>query len=190
MDFVSMLMEMAGESYFPDKQDIDWVSLERSMGVVLPEDYKAILSKYSSARFGPILLITPRLGTPGASDPLAATIEWREIFEEINEDEPGGLPRPCRRSGEPLDGRTSDFRFFPGTPGLLAWGRDEMGGEYYWYVEGPPHTWAVVAHAAKEDWWDEHPMTMSEYLYSIVTKRLDCEIAPRGFENREIFQEM
>lgn len=190
MDFVSDLMEIAGESSFPDKQSIDWASLEKSMGVVLPGDYKELLSKYRSAKFGPIWLITPRSGIPGASDPLAATIEWREIFEEIHGDEPGGLPRPCRPNGEPLGDRPSAFQFFPDTPGLLAWGRDEMGGEYYWYVEGPPNTWTVVAHAAKEEWWDEHPMTMSEYLYGIVTGRLDCDVAPRGFEGEGIFQEM
>lgn len=190
MDSLSSLIGMAGESSVANKPEIDWVSLERSMGTALPEDYKALVSKYFTVQFGPIWIISPREGVPSASDPLSETLEFREIFEEMSEDDPEGTTVPCQMNGSPLGKHTSTFRFFPETPGLLAWGKDYMGGEYYWYVEGPPHTWTVVAHAARDGWWDEHPVSMSEYLHGIVTRRLSCDVAPREFKDSEIFREL
>ncbi|WP_157982551.1 hypothetical protein [Nocardiopsis sp. FIRDI 009] len=179
---------MIGESVVLEKEPISWEEQERSLGLHLPQDYKALVSKYFTVNLGPISVVTPRAGTPGEPDLFAATRDSEVIFRDFFIDDPDEIADPMRQDGSPLESYSEVFDFYPKLPGLLKWGMDYLGGSYYWYVDGPPEGWAIVAQA-NEGWWDEHRMPMSEYLYGIVTRSLECDVAPKLFNEDRIFVE-
>ena len=37
------------------------------------------------------------------------------------------------------------YPIYPDQPGLLPWGNDENGNDYYWLTEGAPDTWRVLS---------------------------------------------
>ena len=93
---------------------------------------------------------------------------------------------PTRKGGGPLPGHEEAFDFHPRKPGLLAWGKDHVGGSYCWYTKGHLGQWAIVAYA-RDGWWESHAMSMSEYLIGIATGSVHCEVPPKRFQGWEMF---
>ncbi|MGW5877219.1 hypothetical protein ACWFMI_11810 [Nocardiopsis terrae] len=188
MDYVNKIMEFIGESTVPNKESVPWGEVERSLGLTLPEDYKVLVSEYFTFNLGPISLVSPRPGTPGDRDLLDATQACEEIFTDLYIEDPGEIAEPHRQDGSPLGGCFHVFNFYPKAPGLLKWGKDYMGGDFYWYVNGPPSEWTIIAHS-RENWWDEHKMSVSAYLYGLVSGEVECDVVAQSFDNDKKFVE-
>lgn len=188
MDYVEKITELVGGSTVEDKEPIAWSQVERSMGLTLPEDYKILVSKYFTVNLGSVSLITPRAGTPGDSDLMIATRESKEEFEEFLAEDPFVGDVPQRMDGSLLEGHSEFPDFYPMVPGLLKWGKDFIGDEFYWYVDGPPGGWKILA-KERNGWWCEHEMSVSEYIYKAATRVLDCEIVAKSFDDSNIFVE-
>ncbi|WP_435110274.1 hypothetical protein [Nocardiopsis synnemataformans] len=176
--FAREIIELAGPSLVSDKEKIDWKGVERRVGTMLPEDYKALNSEYFAVNLGPFSVGTPRRGAPGCADPLEATMEAEEIFKEVYLDEPEEVSEAYKADGTPLGSRPEVPKFYPSVPGLLKWGMDQIGGQFYWYVDGPPELWTVVAQA-RDGWWDEHDMSMSEYMYRVIKGSVQCTVVEK-----------
>ncbi|MEV2279160.1 hypothetical protein AB0I72_26625 [Nocardiopsis sp. NPDC049922] len=56
-------------------------------------------------------------------------------------------------------------------------------------VDGPPDTWPVVSRTEAGEWWDEHAMSMNEYLYRMHTQGRLCRSCPRVYEDPAVFKE-
>ncbi|WP_152521248.1 hypothetical protein [Nocardiopsis ganjiahuensis] len=182
------IMELVGESSVPNKKPVSWGGVEKSLGLFLPEDYKSLVSEYFTFNLGPISLVSPRPGTPGDQGLLEATQESEEIFTDLYVENPAEIAEPHRQDGSPLGGHFYVFNFYPKVPGLLKWGKDYNGSDFYWYVNGPPSEWTIVAQA-REGWWDEHKMSVSAYLYGLVSGEVECDVVAQSFDCDKKFVE-
>lgn len=147
-----------------------------------------LVSTYFTFNLGPISLVSPRPGTPGDRDLLDATQASEEIFIDLYIEDPDVVSEPHRKDGSPLGNHLYVFDFHPKVPGLLKWGKDYLGGDYYWYVNGSSGEWSIVAHA-RDGWWDEHNMPLSEYLYGLLVGNLECDVVSEFFDADKKFVE-
>ncbi|MFV2197041.1 hypothetical protein [Nocardiopsis sp. LOL_012] len=188
MDYVEKIIDLVGDSTVGKKEPIVWGEIEEAMGLALPEDYKILASKYFTVNLGSISLITPRAGTPGDPDLLVATRESEEIFREFLAEDPFVGDVPQKMDGTLLEGYPRFPDFYPTVPGLLKWGDDFIGDEFYWYVDGPSSEWKILA-KERDGWWCEHEMSVSEYIYKAAIRVLDCEIVAKSFDDENLFVE-
>lgn len=61
-------------------------------------------------------------------------------------------------------------KVFSTVSGLLPWGADDQGGTYYWWVEGLPNTWKVIADIRVK--MIRYQYSMSEFLLALYSNEL------------------
>ncbi|WP_306365756.1 hypothetical protein [Nocardiopsis sp. CC223A] len=192
MDFVDRITSLVGPSRVFDKEPIDWGSVEEGVGIKLPKDYKRLLSRYFHFSWGEFFVFTPRGGTRGQSGPLEATADLEAIIRDrpLSEKAIKRINRIVDVDNRPLISVSPPLVFYPSVPGLLRWGMDANGWDYFWAVDGPAESWPVVSRSDRGEWWDEHSMTMSEYLYRLNVEGQICRGCPRPPLGRMVFDEM
>jgi hypothetical protein len=60
------------------------------------------------------------------------------------------------------------YPIYPDQPGLLPWGNDENGNDYYWFTEGAPNTWRVLSDEGRGEGFREYGCTMTEFLTKVL----------------------
>jgi SMI1-KNR4 cell-wall len=105
----------------------DWAAVEAAIGVRLPTDFKALISRYGAGEFnGLIRPLTP-------FDPETTLIDWSNTLD--NEGSFRDLfPEQC------------PYPFYPEPGGLLTWATTSDGAIMYWLTDGEPDDWKVVAY--------------------------------------------
>ncbi|MFB7420216.1 SMI1/KNR4 family protein [Streptomyces sp. NPDC056210] len=123
-----------------------WEASERHLGVTLPADYKAFMDVYGPGTLdGYLYLDRPTcLMTPGELEEYWSLDSWRE----------------ARKGSEDL----YPFPFHPDPGGLIRWGHDEHGGEYYFLASGSdPDNWEIVVGSESAEWYRTNG-TFTEFL--------------------------
>src|SRR5690242_11725589 len=110
----------------------EWSSVEAHLGVELPDDYKAFISKYGSGRAAGFLRVYNYLNdVPVVERHLA---HHRELLRQL------GQQRVSMASqvGRQLDPAVANapYALFPQQGGLLPWGEAEDWWSLYWRCEG------------------------------------------------------
>lgn len=185
MSSISDLVEMSGLSPYLGSKDYDWGQVEEAIGSSLPGDYKILSSACQGFRVDSINLHPP-IEEGGFMGILQATHDDMEIMADLYDVELGKTEVPARKRGVALSSHGDAFCFHPTRPGLLCWGRDGIGGSYYWFTEGGPDEWTVVTYA-RDGWWDAHEMSMSDYLFGIANGSLVSDVPPKRFKDWEMF---
>jgi hypothetical protein len=148
------------------RQEIDWTTVETSVGTRLPDDYKGIIENYGPGTFGKFLHvyqpITPFL-----------TIE---------------LAHQSRRSEEILgDLRAQGTEVIPFAPGeLMAMAGTDNGDTLYW-IKRPldePASWAITGNEARNHVWPEFDGGIAAFLYAVMSRELRFPIFPADFPGR------
>src|SRR6266704_1970342 len=97
-----------------------WQKVERELGTQLPSDYRDFVFTYGSGLFAQFY----RIYNPfAASEFTALNTSVQRVCaaeRETKRDWPDRVPYPI----------------YPDQPGLLPWGNDENGNDYYWLTEG------------------------------------------------------
>jgi len=134
-----------------------WRDIERSLGVKLPTDYREFVFAYGSGLFAGFY----RVYNPFASSQHSA------LFSSVT--------RVCkynRESQQKFPGRFP-FPYYPEKTGLLPWGNDENGNDYFWQTSGPPDAWHVVEDENRGNGIKSHAFTFTEFLISILNNETE-----------------
>ncbi len=134
----------------------NWVDVEERLGIVVPDDFKALVATFGRAVFcDSIEIYLPDQDTRfNLAD---ATLRDRQFLTE------DATPRPATTpDGKPFD------------PALLiSWASDAGGGYWMWYPdpERPtdPDRYTVVAVTADLVFWDFFPGSTTAFLLDYVT---------------------
>ena len=137
----------------------DWAAVESSIGVTLPDDYKALVEKFPDGLFqGFVKLIRPgAVGSP-RTEFLGYYAHRLDDMRTWREDEPKRFPYPI----------------FPEPGGLLPWGVSHRAGLFFWLTEGDdPGNWPVVIAEPEFEHWTRYDGPVCAFLEDIVSGRFD-----------------
>ena len=108
----------------------DWAEVENYVGCSLPRDYKAFMDAYGNGEISEELVVFH----PRGSTPLLERMrETNEMFDEWR-----------GQSGDVFDDEYP-YPFHPAPGGLISWGYDHSGNEYFFLPCDPnPDRWKIV----------------------------------------------
>lgn len=129
-----------------------WEAMEHTLGLVLPSDYRDFVFAYGSGLFARFY----RVYNPFAASEYIALLP---SISRVCEDE-----REFRRDWPD----TVPYPIYPEVAGLLPWGNDQNGNDYYWLTEGPPDEWRVLTNEVRGDGYCKHDCSMTEYLVRVL----------------------
>jgi SMI1-KNR4 cell-wall len=133
----------------------EWQAVERQLGLVLPSDYRGFVFTYGSGLFAGFY----RVYNPFAASKYSALYSSIERVcsgeREFKRDWPERVP----------------YSIYPEQPGILPWGNDENGNNYYWLTDGSPDTWAVLSDEVRGEGFREYGCTMTEFLTNVLEYR-------------------
>jgi len=167
-DCVGRLLDLTGMADRP-RETFDWQTIEATLGLPLPEDYKRMAEVFPPGHFNGLA----QLGRPGDdAHPRDEFLGFKALrLQDLRgqrafaqeHDWPGTFPYPI----------------YPEPGGLLPWGYDRRGHQLYWLTEAPdPANWPVVAVPDSytfTDWRVFHTSTC-QFLIDVVEGRIGEDI--------------
>lgn len=130
-----------------------WADYEKKIGTALPSDYKQFIDTYGSGDFAQFYSIF----NPFESEAVLSQMdEIKQDYREGHDDNEERYPFPV----------------FPEPGGILPWGVDTNGNDYFWLTKGGPDDWTVLAHEVRGDGAIEHPCGMTEFLLKVLKKEI------------------
>jgi hypothetical protein len=142
----------------PPNQPLDvgslhqWRLAERKLGLGLPSDYREFVFAYGSGLFARFYRVYNPFAADKSMSLLAAVKETCKWRRETRKEFPERVPYPI----------------FPEAGGILPWGNDENGHDYYWFTRGPPDDWIVLSDDVRGNGLAEHKKSMTEYLLGVL----------------------
>lgn len=128
----------------------DWAEVERSLGVVLPPDYKEFISTYGSGTVGCIEIVSP-LGL--TQDVREWWVNWAGFISDLAEYEE--VPYPV----------------YPELGGLLPFGTLGDVDLLAWRTEGDSRLWPFVYHDREQGFLEIKGLSATEFILEAVTQR-------------------
>lgn len=130
----------------------EWHERESQIGVSLPADYREFVFTYGTGLFAGFYRIY---------NPFAAS-QTMSLMESIT--------RVCEqnRISQQSFPERFPYRYFPEPCGLIPWGNDENGNDYFWLPDGLPETWNVVQDENRGSGLVRQPFIMTEFLVSVL----------------------
>lgn len=147
----------------PDR--CQWASIETSLNLRLPEDYREFVATYGTGAVDSFLWVLNPFSknenlnlVSQVDDRLDAQ---RRFFEE--------------------SGKISPYPLYPSMNGLLPWGVTDNGDVLYWQCKGSPSAWPTIVCDGRSSRWQETQLSFSQFLIAVVTKTLTVEAFPVDF---------
>lgn len=141
----------------------DWTAVETALGLVLPADYKALVSQYGSGRFHDVSLLTPFDRRPeGWADLVAAGERLLDDHESFREEFPEAFPYPL----------------YPEPGGILPWAVDGNGVQLCWLTGGDADQWPVVVWSTEGE-AQRHDLSATGFLLAYLGGRIERPRSPR-----------
>lgn len=145
-----------------------WPTTEYRLGLVLPGDFKELLSLFGEHLWGGFLAVL----SPGATrDHLHLVRAGLEIL---------GATHEARRSRP----RDVPFALYPEKGGLFPWGRTQNGDTLFWSTEGTPETWPTVVVEARGARCERLSMSMSQVLLHFLQGTVASTLLLAPFDGR------
>src|SRR5690242_19716466 len=102
-----------------------WREIEDQLEVRLPRDYREFVFAYGSGLFASFY----RIYNPFAANEYTALLPSIKRICDIDRESQREYPKRF------------PYPYYPEAGGLLPWGNDENGNDYFWLTEGPPTKW-------------------------------------------------
>jgi SMI1-KNR4 cell-wall len=143
---------------------IDWATVEGELGRRLPSDYKEFGSRFGPGNFqGDYLWVAVPRGIGDRVNFLNSLVQNLEIL------------RYLRSSG-----REIPYPIYPEKGGLISWGDTIDGDVFCWNTEpDDPDHWTVVANEVRTSNWWGFDESMTQFLHSVLTGRIDLPFFPQ-----------
>ncbi|SFR28753.1 hypothetical protein SAMN04488564_11561 [Lentzea waywayandensis] len=154
----------------------DWVAVEHSVGLKLPDDYKRLAELFPAGWFqGFIELIRPGDVDGSKTDFLGYYTHRLEDMRRWREDEPARFP----------------FPIFPEPGGLLPWGTSRNSDLFFWLTElADPNAWPVVAADRDFGSWVKYEHPVCDFLDDVVSGRFDGGPSGAALSGEAMFEEL
>lgn len=147
------LIELAPPPARPVSAVGDWSAVEAALGLGLPADYKALVSRYGLGLFHDVTVLTPFDTHPeGWANLLAVGRDLLDDYGPLRDEFPEDFAYPL----------------FPEPGGLLPWAGDGNGARMCWLTSGPPDQWPVVVWSPCE-YADQYAIGAVEFLLAYLT---------------------
>lgn len=150
-----------------------WESFISTLGTELPPDYKQFIETYGTGGIDNFVWVL----TPFVSDEnvnfLKRQREISKAYLQLKKDFPEYYKHDV----------------FPVTGGLLPWAFTDNGDELYWLTEGRPDKWKIVVYETRSSENYTYSLTMTQFLYRILTKDLTCDAFPEDFPSENLIFE-
>ena len=133
-----------------------WRLAEQKLGLTLPSDYRDFVFTYGTGLFAQFYRVYNPFSASESMSLVSAvqkTCDWRR---QIRTEFPDRVPYPIH----------------PEKHGILPWGNDENGNDYYWLARGSPEEWIVLSDNVRGNGFAEHKCSMTEYLQGVLTKQI------------------
>ncbi|MCX5231186.1 SMI1/KNR4 family protein [Streptomyces sp. NPDC006553] len=172
MSSLDELQALLGEPTRQQSTPDDWSEVERYVGSPLPNDFKTFLNAYGSGVIsGELVLFHPR----GSSPLLERMRKTHQAFTE----------RRDRALGRG-DSEHVPHPFHPEAKGLISWGYDHSGDEYFFLpCDSDPDRWKIVT-MAHEEGCETFDGPFSSFALAYVQRLLDVDryhgIEPQALE--------
>ena len=145
LDYVELLENVivAPEMGFNGKNIEEWKELEKEIGIIFPDDYKKIISKYGTCGLDNFIWFL----TPFDSDKnvnYVKRMRWMLDAYNVSKSKfPNYFP----------------YNTYPEENGLLPWGYTDNGDELYWKTSSSPDNWEIVIYESASS--ENHNYKMS-----------------------------
>ncbi|MFD7628346.1 SMI1/KNR4 family protein [Streptomyces sp. NPDC059851] len=138
----------------------DWGEVERSLGVVLPVDYKELIDVYGGSNWDDYLYVLE----PGCPNDHYDLIAWAERQAEVLED-------LWEFEGKPAELEVEGARVIP-------WATTDNGECLHWLVRPGIESdrWTVMVNEARGDRWEHFSASCTQFLATSLTGELQSSI--------------
>jgi hypothetical protein len=164
--FKQLLSILSPPASAPKVADAEIAAIERSLGLRLPDDYKAFAAAYGTGTlddFITVLTPTARISHFRLDD------YGEEMLKVLRELRAGGeeMPRPIH----------------PEPGGLLPWGVTSNGDWGYWVTDpaAQPDLWPVAVNVGRGPEWYEHPGPLTRFLREALDRTITIPFFPDDF---------
>jgi hypothetical protein len=148
------LMSLVPPPTAPVDGDGDWRTVEATLGIRLPADFKILMRRYGLGDFPDITLFTPfDAHTDGALDLVGRARDLVERYEKLRDLAPEDFP----------------FPLYPERGGLLEWAITSDGTSLCWLTEGAADSWPVALWNAALGGGARYEMGAVELLYGYLS---------------------
>jgi hypothetical protein len=149
-----------------------WPDVERQIGTVLPEDYKAFIDTYGTGIIGYLIRVHNPFSQTGVYD----------FFAQLD-----FLTSLRRRWREERGAEWCPYPLYPDADGLIPWGNSIDGDTIFWDTRGSPETWTVVVAEVKDKNFERFALSTTAFLAAVFNEELESDILAdvlkeRGFE--------
>lgn len=142
-----------------------WNSVERSIGIELPEDYKEFIATYGT----------------GAVDGFLWVLNPFSRNENLNLINQATVRLDAQRQFSAESGTKTPYPLNPDPNGLFPWGVTDNGDVLYWLCKGSPSTWMIVVCDSRASRWREFKLSTGQFLAALVTRELVVDVFPEDF---------
>jgi len=150
----------------------EWPAVEQKLGLALPTDYRDFILTYGTGQFANFYM---------AFNPFSVS-KWVNLHSSI--ERVWKAEREFKREWPQM----VPYAIFPDCPGLLPWGRDDNGNEYYWFTEGEPDSWQVISNEGRGEGYREYGRCMTDFLCEILTGQIEALAGDYPSEEDRVFQ--
>jgi hypothetical protein len=149
-----------------------WQDIERQLDLVLPSDYRDFVFTYGSGLFAQFYRVY---------NPFAAS-EYTALCPSIQ--------RVCAAERETKHNWPDrvPYPIYPDRPGLLPWGNDENGNDYYWLTKGAPDTWLVLSDEVRGEGFRDYGCTMTEFLAGVLLGKFEALAGDYPRDENRVFE--
>lgn len=145
----------------------DWDTVEQELKIKFPNDYKKFIDLYGEGAINDFLWILSPFSEYENLNTKVKIKEMYEAYKILKND----YPELC------------EFEFYNDEVGIFPWGITDNGDELYWYFSKKETSIVVIeSRFSNKKIYD---MSMTEFLYSLVDKRIICTIFPDDFIGNE-----
>jgi len=138
----------------------NWTSLENSLNIVFPLDFKEFTECYGIGQIDYFININVPIVNESA------------YLEEVNY----LCSNYTRFKREFPDQYT--FSVYPEKGGLFPLGNTDNGDEIWWLMDSEPAKWEIVIYESRSWGFCRYQMGLVEFLYKILSKEIQCGIFP------------
>ena len=149
-----------------------WRTVEVKLGLTLPTDYQDFIFAYGSGLFARFYRIYNPFAASELTNLATSIDRVCRALNEIKRDWPEQVPHSI----------------YPDSPGLLPWGNDENGNDYYWLTLGPPNTWHVVSDEVRGEGLRHYECNMTDFLSDILTGKITALAGDYPHDQDRIFK--
>jgi hypothetical protein len=161
MTAIDNLRAIAPPPCQPPGRNVDWEATETQLGLILPEDYRGLITEWGAGSFDDFVT----LYEPGHPNPNLELVhraeDWRWAMGETAKDEPLRFPTHI------------------GVGGVLAWGSSANGDPCFWHLRSEdPDAWVIFIQEARGPDWYVYEGGLAEFLVAFLERRERVVVFP------------